>query len=161
MLSMLLTVALMCSYIEALFPIYLGVPGARLGLTNIVIVLVLYLYGPYEAILINLMRILLVGFLFTNLYSVMFSLSGAICSYVIMLLFYKRKTFSVIGVSILGGVFHNIGQLIMAGCIIEDSAILFYLPMLLLMGTATGLILGILDGILIPVIKRIIVPGGK
>mgnify|MGYP003400566894 CR=1 FL=1 len=142
-LGIMLALAMIFSYVESLIPIYFGVYGMKLGLPNIVILLVLYLFGPWEAILINILRILLTGVMFTNLYSILFSLSGAICSFVVMYLLKKTKRFHMIVISVFGGIFHNAGQLLAAIWIVNNYHLSFYLPILLIAGFITGLLIGI------------------
>lgn len=156
-MSMMIALAAVCGYIESILPIYLGVPGAKPGFANIVIVLVLYLYGNREAILCNLLRILIVGFLFGSLYSILYSITGAVFSISAMALLRKSKGFTMIGVSIAGGVMHNVGQLFIAAIVLKTSGIIFYLPALLIAGCITGLAVGILDKILLYPIQNIVI----
>ena len=79
LLGVFLALALICSYIESLIPFYFGVPGMKLGLTNIVVVLLLYFYGTKEALAVSFMRILLAGFMFGNAFSILYSLAGGLC----------------------------------------------------------------------------------
>lgn len=144
-IGIFLSLALICSYIETLIPIPLGIPGVKLGLTNIVVVLTLYLIGEKEAITINILRIILVGFLFGNLFSIIYSLAGGILSFVIMLIMKKTNRFKCISVSVAGGIFHNIGQILIASIIVENYNILYYIPILLLAGILTGFVIGILS----------------
>lgn len=115
----------------------------KLGLANLAVVLALYYYGWREALLINAVRIILAGLLFGNLFSVLFSLGGALVSFFAMLLF-RRLKLSVYGVSMAGGVFHNLGQIVIAAAIVETVAVGYYLPFLLLAGVVTGLLIGVL-----------------
>ncbi|MDD3414275.1 MAG: Gx transporter family protein [Lachnospiraceae bacterium] len=142
-LSALLTLSLICSYIESLIPFYFGVPGMKLGLTNLVIVFLLYSYSFKEALAVNVARILLTGFLFGNLFGILYSLAGALLSLVMMALIQRTKKFSVIGVSVCGGVTHNIGQLLMAMMIVENYRVSFYLPVLIVAGCLMGALIGI------------------
>ena len=135
--------ALIFSYVELLIPINFGIPGAKLGLANLVIVLVLYKTDWREALLLSVVRIMLSGFLFGNLFSIIYSLSGGILSLAVMALLKKSEKFSVIGVSMAGGVSHNIGQLITAMLVVETYAVGYYLPVLLIAGLITGTIIGI------------------
>lgn len=144
--------ALILSYVEMLIPINFGIPGAKLGLANLVIVIVLYKTDRKEALLLTVVRIVLSGFIFGNLFSILYSLAGGILSLAVMALLKKRNVFSTAGVSIAGGVSHNIGQLIVAMLVVETYQVGYYLPVLLAAGVATGLLIGIVSQ---GVLKRI------
>lgn len=135
--------ALIFSYVETLIPIQFGIPGAKLGLANLVIIFVLYKTGWKDALLLSVVRIFLTGFLFGNLFGILYSLSGGLLSFAVMVFLKKGARFSVIGISIAGGVSHNIGQLIMAMLVVETYAVGYYLPMLLIAGLITGILIGI------------------
>jgi len=123
--GMFLALALVAGYIEQLIPINLGIPGVKLGLANIVTMLLLYIVGVPAACLISVLRILLSGFLFG---------------------------------SVAGGIFHNVGQIIVAMIVLETKALAYYLPILILSGLVAGILIGILSGILTkrlnPIIKQ-------
>lgn len=144
-LGLFLSLALICSYVESLIPFYFGVPGVKLGLTNIVVVMALYCIGAREAFLISALRILLSGFLFGNLFSILYSLAGGFLSFLVMYLLKRTKRFKVISVSTAGGVSHNIGQLTVAALVVENYHIFYYGTVLLIAGIATGLIIGIVS----------------
>lgn len=141
--ALFVTAALILSYIESLFPFFFGVPGMKLGLANLAVVVVLYLYGWREALIVNILRITLTGFLFGNLFSILFSLSGALVSFVCMLSA-KKLGLSLYGVSIAGGVSHNVGQLLAAAFIVQTVKIGYYAPILLIAGLVTGFVIGVL-----------------
>lgn len=141
--ALFVTTALMLSYIESLFPFFFGVPGMKLGLANLAVVIALYYYGWREALTVNALRILLAGILFGNLFSVTFSFCGALVSFFAMV-FAKRRGFSLYGVSMVGGVAHNIGQLLAAAFIVKTFRVGYYAPVLLAAGLVTGLLNGIL-----------------
>lgn len=143
-IGLFLAVALICSYIETLIPFSFGIPGVKLGLTNVVIILMLYTVGEKEAFLVSILRIVLVGFLFGNMFSILYSLSGGLLSYVMMVLLRKTECFSCISVSVAGGISHNIGQILVAAWIVQNFNIMFYIPVLLVAGLVTGLLIGIL-----------------
>ena len=136
--------ALIFSYVETLIPISFGIPGVKLGLANLIIVAALYKMALKEAYLLSVVRVLLAGFLFGNYFSILYSLSGALLSLSVMALLKKNGGFSVIGVSIAGGVFHNIGQLFVAMLAVETFQVAYYVPVLLVAGLLTGLVIGIL-----------------
>ena len=117
--GMFTALALIFSYVETLIPISFGIPGVKLGLANLIIVAALYKMALKEAYLLSVVRVLLAGFLFGNYFSILYSLSGALLSLSVMALLKKNGGFSVIGVSIAGGVFHNIGQLFVAMLAVE------------------------------------------
>ena len=135
--------ALIFSYVELLIPVNFGIPGAKLGLANLVIVIVLYKTDWKEALLLSVVRIILAGFLFGNLFGILYSLAGGILSLAVMALLKRTGAFSVIGVSMAGGVSHNVGQLIMAMLVVETYAVGYYLPVLLIAGLITGTVIGI------------------
>ena len=143
------TLALIFSYVETLIPIQFGIPGVKLGLANLIIVIALYRMKLSEAYLVAIVRVLLAGFIFGNYFSIIYSLAGGLLSLTVMALLRKKGGFSVIGVSIAGGVFHNIGQLIIASVIVETFSVMYYVPGLLIAGLVTGLLIGIAsDGML-------------
>ena len=135
--------ALIFSYVETLIPIQFGIPGVKLGLANLIIVIALYRMKLSEAYLLSIVRVLLAGFIFGNYFSIIYSLAGGLLSLTVMALLRKKGGFSVIGVSIAGGVFHNIGQLIVASVIVETFSVMYYVPVLLIAGLVTGLLIGI------------------
>lgn len=136
--------ALIFSYVETLIPISFGIPGVKLGLANLIIVIVLYKTALKEACMLSVVRVLLAGFLFGNYFSIIYSLAGAFLSLFVMAALKKAGGFSVIGVSIAGGVFHNIGQLIVAMLVVETFQVAYYVPVLLTAGLITGCVIGIL-----------------
>ena len=148
-MGMLTAFAFVFSYIESLLPINLGVPGIKLGLANLVIIVTLYTIGIKAACTLSLVRIVLTGFTFGNPVSMIYSLAGGILSLVIMILAKRSKTFSVTGVSVLGGVFHNFGQIMVAAVVVEMASLFYYLPVLILSGTIAGVAIGMLASILI------------
>ena len=143
-LGLLTSLALIAGYIELLIPIPVGIPGVKPGLANLMIVWALYAMGPLEALAVNGMRILLSGFLFGNLSMILYSLAGAFSSFVCMYLAKKSSRFSMIGVSIIGGVTHNAGQLLTAMMVLETKSLIYYGPVLLVAGLITGFLIGVL-----------------
>ncbi len=142
--GMFTSLALIFSYVETLIPISFGIPGVKLGLANLVIVTALYLTGLKEAYLLSVVRVLLAGFLFGNYFSIIYSLAGALLSLSVMAALKRAEGFSIIGVSIAGGVFHNVGQLIVAMLAVETFSVAYYAPVLLIAGLFTGCVIGIL-----------------
>lgn len=151
--GMFISVALVMSYIESLIPIAYPVMGMKIGLANIVILWVLYSIDIKAAALISILRVLLVGFMFGSLYSIMFGLSGAVLSLLVMFLLKKTGKFKVLGVSVAGGVAHNIGQIIAAMFILENARLVYYLPFLIVGGVVAGIAVGILGGVLYKKVK--------
>lgn len=143
-LGMFLALALICSYIESLIPFHFGIPGVKLGLTNIVVIMMLYLIGAKEAFIISILRIVLAGFMFGNPFSILYSLSGGCLSFVVMLLLKRTNILQIVSISVCGGIFHNIGQLIMASVVVDNYNLFYYMPILFLSGFVTGFLIGIL-----------------
>lgn len=139
-----MALALIFSYVEVLIPIPLGIPGIKLGLANLIIVVALYKVHIQETYVLSVGRILLAGFLFGSLFSILYSMAGGLLSLTVMHFLRKTGKFSVMGVSLAGGVFHNLGQFIMAMIVLESGSIFYYFPVLLIAGMLTGLLIGII-----------------
>ncbi|MBE5988430.1 heptaprenyl diphosphate synthase [Lacrimispora xylanisolvens] len=154
--GMLIALAFVLSFVESLIPISLGIPGVKLGLANLVTVVGLYTVGTTGTIVVSLLRIVLTGFTFGNLFAMLYSLAGWGLSIVIMILCKKKKWFGTSGISILGGIGHNIGQITVAAFVVKQAGVFFYLPMLLIAGTAAGLVIGILGSMIITRIRIVI-----
>jgi heptaprenyl diphosphate synthase len=146
--GLLVALAFILSYIESLFPLSLAIPGIKLGLANLVVVIALYSMGAVDAFLLSLLRILLVGFTFGNLSMMLYSLAGGMLSWLLMTIFRKTKLFSMTGVSIIGGIAHNIGQIGVAILVVETFDIAYYLPFLMIAGVITGAVIGILGAMI-------------
>lgn len=140
--ALLSALALIFSYIEFLLPLSLGVPGIKIGLANIVVVLALYSLGAGYALAVNLIRIALSALLFGNLFSAVYALCGALFSLAVMLLLKNPDIFSLTGVSMAGGAAHNIAQLAAAAVIAGSAKVFIYLPVLVLAGAAAGIFNG-------------------
>lgn len=155
-ISLLLAQAIVLSYLENFIPINLGVPGAKLGLANIITLTSLYFLNFKEVAALIILRTVITSAL-TSFSAFPYSLSGAIFSFLIMyfLVLIGRDKFSTIGVSIVGAVFHNIGQLFMAGFIIRNFNIIFYLPFLMISGVVTGIAVGLATRYLLKLMKRL------
>lgn len=145
--------ALIFSYVESLIPIQLGIPGVKLGLANLIIVIALYKMRLSEVFLLSIVRILLSGFLFGNYFSILYSLAGGLMSLAVMALLKKTGDFSVMGISMAGGVFHNVGQLVVAMMVVETFSVGYYLPVLLVAGLVTGFLIGVAAG---EMLKRLV-----
>ena len=144
--------ALIFSYIETLIPFQIGIPGVKLGLANLVIVIALYRMPVGEVYLLSGVRVVLTGFLFGNLMSILYSLAGGILSLTVMWGMKRIRYVSILGVSIAGGVFHNVGQLLAAALMVETYGVFSYLPVLLISGLLTGFVIGLAAG---EMLKRI------
>ena len=151
-LGLFAAVAIIFGYVESLIPFFAGIPGMKLGLANLAVLFILEKYTWKEAALVSAVRILVIGFLFGNMFSILYSLAGAALSLAVMTLMKKFSGFSFPGNSVAGGVSHNIGQLIVAALIVENTSLLYYAPALLISGVVTGLLIGFLTG---EVTKRI------
>ena len=152
--SALTALALIFSYVEVLIPFNFGVPGIKLGLANIVVLIALYAFGYKYALIIDLARIALSALLFGNAFSVFYALAGGTLSILIMILAKKVKVFSVIGVSMSGGVFHNLGQLFVAAFVMQTGKIVFYFPVLLIAGMVTGILNGFIATLVLNAVKK-------
>lgn len=145
-------IAIIFGYVESLIPFFAGIPGIKLGLANLSVLFILETYTWKEAALVSMVRILVIGFMFGNMFSILYSMAGAALSLTVMTLMKRFSGFSILGVSVAGGVSHNIGQLIIAALIVENTSLFYYAPVLLISGVITGILIGILTG---EVIKRI------
>ena len=147
--GMLVAAAFVLGYVESLLPISFGIPGIKLGLSNIVELLCLYEGTAKEAFGIALVRIVLTGLTFGNFSTMAYSLAGGIFSFLVMFLLKKSNVFSVYGVSIAGGVSHNIGQIAVAVLVLQTGLLMYYLPFLLVAGCVAGACIGFVGGILV------------
>lgn len=147
--GILIALAFIFSYIERLIPLPNFAPGIKLGLANMVVMVALYKIGEKEAFTLSILRIILGAFIFGNLFSLLYSLAGGLLSCILMILIKKTNKFSSIGVSVVGGISHNIGQVLMAMIIVENMNIIYYLPILLISGVFSGVLIGIVASIII------------
>lgn len=156
-LSMLLAISLVLSLIESFIPFIDGsIPGLKLGLANVIVLTVLYVYDFKDAIYISILRVFIMGLLRTGIFSItfFFSLAGAIFSIVAMYLMKKFTKLSVIGVSVVGSLFHSVGQLLIAIIFLRNVNMIYYLPWLLLFSIPTGIIVGLISKELIKHLKK-------
>ena len=137
-------IAIIFGYVESLIPFFAGIPGIKLGLANLAVLFILETYTWKEAALVSIVRILVIGFMFGNMFSILYSMAGAALSLTVMTLMKRFSGFSILGVSVAGGVSHNIGQLIIAALIVENTSLFYYTPVLLISGVITGILIGIL-----------------
>lgn len=152
LLGMLVALAFVLSYIETLIPVNLGIPGAKLGLANLVVMVALYTLGTKEAFGLSMVRILLTGLTFSSMAAMLYSFAGGLLSFAVMALMKKTKKLSVTGVSVLGGIAHNAGQIFVAMWMLDTATLIYYLPVLAITGVASGTVIGLLA---VMVIRRI------
>ena len=146
--AILAAMAMIFSYIEALIPLPVPIPGIKLGLANLVIVIAIYRLGFKYAFIINCVRIIITGLLFTGLFGAIYSFAGGVLSIVVMYLLYRTGLFSMVGVSMAGGVFHNLGQLLVACLIMSNFKLMSYFAVLLFSGLVSGILIGIVAAVL-------------
>ena len=152
-LSLMVTFALVLSYVESRIPAFVAVPGVKVGLANIAVIFTLYKLGITEAITISLVRVVLVSILFGNPISLTYSIAGAILSLTVMILLKHLTPLKEVAVSVTGGVMHNVGQITVASIILDTNVVTYYLPFLILSGTLAGIAVGTASAILIKKIK--------
>lgn len=154
LLGLCTSLALILAYVEVLLPpLYAAVPGIKLGLPNIVIVFVLYSFGLPSAAAVSLVRMILVSILFGNVMALAYSAAGALLSLAVMALLKKTDLFSVTGVSVVGGVLHNVGQILMAMYLFKTVQLGYYLIVLSVTGTISGMLIGLCGAVAIKRIK--------
>lgn len=152
-ISMLIALAIIFSYVEVLIPISIGIPGIKMGLANIVIVIALYSLNLGDVWMISIIRIFIIGIMFSNFMSIAYSLSGAVVSLTIMAIIKKSNILGIMGTSIIGGVSHNIAQLLVAMFVVSNKVVLYYMPVLIIAGVITGAMIGILSQRVVNILK--------
>lgn len=152
-IALMASLALIFSYVEAIIPYNPGIPGIKLGIANIVTLIALYKFGWKDAAAVSAIRIVVAGLLFNGVFGMLYALAGAFVSMIGMIILKKTKLFSIVGVSMAGGVLHNVGQLLVAALIIEDSRIFFYFPVLMFSGIVAGIAIGIAATLILRSIK--------
>lgn len=146
--GMFIGLALVLGYLESLVPISLGIPGVKLGLSNLVTIVAIYKLDIKYAMLITIVRVLLSSMLFGNMTVMLYSMAGAALSVLVMVLMVRINVFSRTGVSIAGGVAHNIGQFMVAWLVIGSGKIFYYMPVLLVAGAVAGACIGMLASLI-------------
>lgn len=146
--------AILMGYVEMLIPVPVPIPGVKLGLANVIIIIMMYFMDTKSAFFVSLIRVVLSGLLFTGFAGLLYSLAGAMLSFAVMALLKKTDKFSIVGVSIAGGVFHNVGQIIVAALAVENVKMAYYLPFLLVSGVVTGMLIGIVAKTALGYLKR-------
>jgi heptaprenyl diphosphate synthase len=157
--GLIIAMALILSGIEAQIPAFFALPGMKLGLTNVVILFALYRMGAKSALQVNLLRILLVALMFGNGVSLAYSVVGGILSTLAMIALKKIGKFSIITVSIIGGVMHNLGQILVAMILLETVSLAWYLLILWFTGIASGFVIGLIGGELCKRLEKIPLAG--
>lgn len=148
-LGVFTALALILSFVESQIPPLMTIPGVKLGIPNIAILFILYKIGWKEAAGVNLVRAFIVGLLFGSVMSMIYSFAGAFLSLVGMILLKKSNWFSCVTVSVIGGILHNVGQIITACFVTETSELMYYLPVLIISGTVAGILIGLVAGLLL------------
>lgn len=153
-----IALAMVLAYIEVIIPpLFPAIPGIKMGLPNIVIVFLLYRRGPAFAAIVSLLRILLVSMLFGNAMALMYSLAGGILSLLVMILLRKLNFLSAVGVSVAGGVTHNVGQILIAMLLLDTAELGYYLVILTVTGTISGILIGLCGAALIKRVPKNII----
>lgn len=151
--GVLTALAMVLSYLESLIPVNYAVPGVKLGLANMITIIAMQKLGFKNALTISAGRIILSGILFGNIAVIIYSMAGALLSLLLMWVVGKIKIFSMVGISVCGAVAHNFGQLIVASFMMENTRIMYYMPVLAVSGTIAGVIIGLLASVIIKNIK--------
>lgn len=155
LLSILTALAIVLSYVEMLLPpIMPTIPGIKIGLANIIAILLLYDFSFKDALMVSIIRVLIVSVLFGSILTLAYSLTGAVLSLIIMLLFKKINRFSTVGVSIAGGITHNLGQIIIAIFLTKSLQIGYYSIILIITGTLSGALIGLLGSLVLNFHKK-------
>lgn len=145
--GMLVALAFLLSYVETLIPFSFAIPGIKLGLANLVVITALYCLGEKGAFVISIVRIVLTGLTFTSLSVMLYGLGGGLLSFLCMVPAKRLTSLGITGVSVLGGVAHNLGQLLVAALVVRTGSLMYYFPALLAAGTVAGALIGILGGL--------------
>lgn len=154
-LGLCTALALILAYVEILMqPLFPSLPGIKMGLPNVIIVFLLYRRSVASAVGVSLLRILLVSILFGNVMTLAYSLAGAILSLIIMILLHRLNLLSEVGVSVAGGVAHNVGQILMAMLLLETAELGYYLVVLTITGIIAGILVGLCGSLLIKKIPK-------
>lgn len=148
-LGLILATAFVLSYLEACIPVLVAVPGVKLGLANIATMFVLYRYHTPKAFVFMVVRVLLTSVLFSGMNTFFFGFTGGCISIFFMAFAIRIQKFSTLGVSIMGAIGHNIGQIFVAWVIMDNAHIIYYLPVLILSGLVSGFFVGYISYLLL------------
>lgn len=154
--GMLIALAMIFSYVESQVPVFLAVPGMKLGLTNIVVLFALYCIGTQSAVGVNVLRVVLTGVMFGNGFSLYYSLAGALLSGIVMIGLKKVGKFHLVTVSIAGGIAHNVGQILVAYVFLRSKALLGYLVVLWFTGLAAGAVIGVIGAVVCGRLQKVV-----
>ena len=154
LIAMLTALCFVFAWVEAQIPALIAVPGVKLGLTNLVVLVALYQLGTKEAIIINFVRIILVGFTFGNLYSMWYALAGGLLATAGMIIFKNVIKARIVTVSIIGGLLHNLGQILVAMIVLQTDALLYYLVILWITGSVAGCLIGLIGAGVVSRLRR-------
>lgn len=157
--GMCIALAFLLSYLEALFPVHGMLPGMKLGLTNLIVLFSLYYLNGKAACFINFVRILLVALTYGTLVSFCFSVAGGMASFLVMWLLKKTGWFHITAVSVAGGVFHNLGQIVVAIFLLRTTAVVWYFGFLCISGVVSGFAIGILAGTVLRKLEKACITG--
>lgn len=149
LLSLTIALAMILSYVESQIPSAVAIPGVKMGLANLAVIFTLYKLGVKEAIVVSIVRVLMLATLFGNAVSLIYSISGATLALIVMFVLKATNRFSTVGVSVAGGVMHNVGQIIAACILLETDILKYYFPFLLVSGIASGIVIGLVSAALI------------
>lgn len=157
MISMFAAVAVVLGIIESLIPITISIPGAKLGLGNIMVLTCLVFFSGKDAMMLIILKTLLTSFILGTFSTFLFSFFGAVFSFIVMYVMLRlgRNQFSLVGISVVGGITHNIGQLVAAALVLGTTGIFYYLPILLVAGVVTGVFVGMATRYLVSSLRRI------
>lgn len=153
-IGILTSMALILSYFERLIPPPVPIAGVKLGLANIIILIALYILSYEDSFIILLLKVFCVSFLFSGITGLLFGLSGGILSYVSMVIFKKSNLFSIVGVSIIGGVMFNVGQIFVSVLLVSNISMFYYLPVLIIFGLISGFLTGIIAHYVVITLKK-------
>ena len=152
-LAVTVSVAMILSFVESRIPAFVAIPGVKVGLANIAVIFALYKMGWREALAVSLVRVALVALLFGSVVSLAYSTAGAILSLAVMILLRKTGVFTEVAVSVVGGITHNVGQILVAFLLLETGVVFYYLPFLLVSGIIAGIAVGVASSLLVKKIK--------
>ena len=154
-LAVLVSIALVLAYVERLIPAPIPVPGVKLGLANLAVLVALYLFGWRDALTVSALRVLLSGALFGGGFSMIYALCGAVSSFAAMALLKRLSKLHVATISAVGGLLHNMAQLCVAACVVSTKELYYYAPALAISGILTGICVGLMAAALIPRLEKL------
>lgn len=153
LLALCVATAMILSFIESRLPTFVPIPGVKLGLANVAVIFTVYKLGYASGAAVSLVRVFLSALLFGSPVSFIYSLAGAVLSFTVMLILKEALKMHTVGVSIAGGVAHNVGQIAAASVIMGTNAVVYYLPYLIISGTLAGIAVGLAANMLILRVK--------